>query len=918
MAKTNGNTEKTEGSWVSWADFLGTAGNGGSWSKNTLLTFLTEYRDSILMSDSVDLLVLLRKMGLEYRIKSNAKFKGIIVDEPGSEEREENINALIDEIEGKSEEEFDEEGENADDFEVEEVDVDENTNIEDDIVVNLPKEKILKWMKLDNEYLHLETLNDEDFQYLVMSHVNKLWNYLINDVITIEDINDNCYPSIKESFCKEYNAVMDMTNPTDYCFNSPLNDMQKLIAYRLKVQKKYGNWSKPGMGKTLSGIFAGRYVEAKNTLIITFNSTISGWKECLDKDSNKRYFNNCNFYSKKDLKTVTFEDGKYNYLVLNYEFFQNGQRAENRLSDFLKRNRIDYVVLDEVQSVKQREEDITMNIDQELEEGLLSRRRHLIVKFINDIFAVNSEAYFLVMTATPLINNLIESKKLFELLTGKNFNELGTNKTSVNDAVQHHKQIKLNGFRYSPLQTRVKVSDNIVKSSMTIDGNKLECVETVVDVNGADLYEELKGVKNVLLLEQILLNHKLEGVSQYIRKGTIIYTSLVDGVVSEIGKFVKEQKKLKIGLYTGREDSNERDAVKKAFKEGRIDVLIGSEPIGTGVDGLQECCDNLILMSLPWTHSEYEQLMYRIFRQGSKYKTVNIVIPNIFIDYEENGESRVWSWDKHKLNIIRFKRDLFGIVVDGVIPEGIVTNLTKVRKESFNSLEKAIESVKAGLTTKEREEIEKKYLEFKQIDSYRRSISKIGEFNSLWNRRKSKNNFEEIQSDPEIWKEYHKYVRKVRENESKEETPMYVIANKINKLNKSNLTVVDFGCGDNLMKNEIKNKVVSLDMGKNDDDDTVIICDLSSVPLEDASVHIGVFSLSLMGRNYADFLIEAKRVLVTGGYLFIAEPYNRWNNGDDEEEGMNELKAEVENAGFVVREVIKNGKYFYIDAVNAL
>ena len=35
--------------------------------------------------------------------------------------------------------------------------------------------------------------------------------------------------------------------------------------------------------------------------------------------------------------------------------------------------------------------------------------------------------------------------------------------------------------------------------------------------------------------------------------------------------------------------------------------------------------------------------------------------------------------------------------------------------------------------------------------------------------------------------------------------------------------------------------------------------------------NVAVFSLSLMGRNWFDYIIEAKRCLATNGYLLIAE-----------------------------------------------
>lgn len=48
-------------------------------------------------------------------------------------------------------------------------------------------------------------------------------------------------------------------------------------------------------------------------------------------------------------------------------------------------------------------------------------------------------------------------------------------------------------------------------------------------------------------------------------------------------------------------------------------------------------------------------------------------------------------------------------------------------------------------------------------------------------------------------------------------------------------------------------------------------CDVKSVPLLDEAIDIAVFSLSLMGKNWPDYIKEAKRCLATNGYLLIAE-----------------------------------------------
>jgi ubiquinone/menaquinone biosynthesis C-methylase UbiE len=71
--------------------------------------------------------------------------------------------------------------------------------------------------------------------------------------------------------------------------------------------------------------------------------------------------------------------------------------------------------------------------------------------------------------------------------------------------------------------------------------------------------------------------------------------------------------------------------------------------------------------------------------------------------------------------------------------------------------------------------------------------------------------------------------------------------------------VADFGCGDAKLAQNVPNKVHSFDLHAHNK--WITACDIANVPLEDSTVDIGIFSLSLMGTNYLDFLREAHRVL---------------------------------------------------------
>jgi ubiquinone/menaquinone biosynthesis C-methylase UbiE len=58
----------------------------------------------------------------------------------------------------------------------------------------------------------------------------------------------------------------------------------------------------------------------------------------------------------------------------------------------------------------------------------------------------------------------------------------------------------------------------------------------------------------------------------------------------------------------------------------------------------------------------------------------------------------------------------------------------------------------------------------------------------------------------------------------------------------------------------------------------VVACDLAHVPLDDETLDVAIFSLSLMGANFTDFLREAYRTLKLDGQLHIIEATERFTD----------------------------------------
>jgi hypothetical protein len=117
----------------------------------------------------------------------------------------------------------------------------------------------------------------EAVEFLVASAKEKLWRQVFVDeaaaVAALRASVGSVYVDrVKAEFLREYEDACDLELPKGYAFKvggsvQPPNLMQRLIAARLRSDKRLGNWSGTGAGKTLSAILASRVVDAGVTVI---------------------------------------------------------------------------------------------------------------------------------------------------------------------------------------------------------------------------------------------------------------------------------------------------------------------------------------------------------------------------------------------------------------------------------------------------------------------------------------------------------------------------------------------------------------------------------------------------------------------------------------------------------------------------
>jgi hypothetical protein len=416
------------------------------------------------------------------------------------------------------------------------------------------------------------------------------------------------------------------------------------------------------------------------------------------------------------------------------------------------------------------------------------------------------------------------------------------------------------------------------------------------EISANEYLSQLKKVRKgaILDLEKVLLDAKLETIISSLRKGTLIYTHYLTGLITPLRRAI-EKAGFKVGLFTGNDKSG-----LDLFKKGKVDVLIGSVPVGTGVDGLQYVCNRMIVVSLPWTSAEYEQLIGRLYRQGSVFDKVEVIIPQVVLEY--NGD--VWSWDKMRMHRIQYKKTLADAALDGVIPQGELASPEKMYKQAREALQAWITRVEnEGVTFIERSQL-RVPLPKETTHVIQRRFGDLSVMNSRINTAYSKTTHDRLKENPEEWYLYHTLYREARKTWA--EIPFEKIAKSLKK--RPDWVIGDFGCGEAKLADILSNKVYSFDhVAVNE---KVIACDVTHTPLEDSTLDVAVFSLSLMGLNYAEYLKEANRTLKFGGLLKIAEPINRW------QDKRGELLSKINEAGFLlVGDVVESNQFLYIDAI---
>jgi len=681
----------------------------------------------------------------------------------------------------------------------------------------------------DTEVLESISVDDEAMQFYLAYCINRLWkDAFINEKKLVEGIkkhgkSDNKFRNVVvSSFLRDYEGAKNLKIPQGYSFPDEPFLMQKYAAYKIKKLPYFGNFSGTGAGKTLASILSSRVIDSKMSLIVCPNDVVNHWKKYISE-----IFPDSVIITGKEVFDARYDESKYQYLVLNYDKL-NQPDSPNLILKLVKQ-KIDLVILDEIHFSKiTRDESI-------------SKRRKNLDGLMTVARKKNKNIKVLGLSATPVVNNLVEGRSLLELITGKRYDDIST-KPTVPNAVTLFEKLTTVSVRQKPIYPEP------IKQTVEVDAQKPD------NISLAALH------KRPLAIEQFLTNARIPEIIKRINGQTIIYTEYVGSSFPKLPTILDKlcdavnDAGYTFGLYVGEDHSGLERFLKK-----KIQVLIASRPISTGIDGLQHVCSNLIFNTLPWTHALYQQIIGRIVRTGMGDNSVSIhhIIASI------GG----FPYDQMKLDRLKFKRTLAECAVDGLLPERNLVTPQQATREAINWLQR-LERGEISCITRRELDVQLTPVEIKKR---LRTFGDFTRLNQKINTEKSQTTHQRLLKNPTEWHEYHRQYREERKDWRV--VPYKEWIKRIKRLS-DRFIIGDFGCGEAKIGEIFGSRVKSFDHVAIDPN--VFSCDIKDVfeYVKDGGLDVALFSLSLMGKNWEEYLKEASRCLKEQGLLFITETTN--------------------------------------------
>lgn len=417
------------------------------------------------------------------------------------------------------------------------------------------------------------------------------------------------------------------------------------ISYNMSV-KRCINGSDMGTGKTFTSIFTVELFDLYPCLIIVPNSVKLNWARQFKLINSELKIQILNSDSK-------FEDDNQVYII-NYDILTvRGGKIKLKFEELLK-TQWKSLICDESQMLKNE-----------------SSKRSKAVKKLGKL-----TDYLFMLTGTPVMNRPVELVSQlnilgnFESLFGgwrefafrycdAKYSEFGLEYNGASNTDELHEILKQTCYyrvnKRDVLKDLPPIQETIfevsISNSREYNRAKNDLIVYLKEKFGDSVSQKTLTAESLVLintLRQLSVRGKLESIKDWLN--LFLESSqdkiVVFGIYNE--SLLKLSEHYNCDLIYGGYSNEERQLIIDYFRvsEDRI-LFLNMFAGGTGIDGLQNVCSDILILELPWRPTDLDQTISRIERDGQK----NNISVNYILDFE-TIDREMWDFIESKRSVV--------------------------------------------------------------------------------------------------------------------------------------------------------------------------------------------------------------------------------------------------------------------------
>ena len=396
-----------------------------------------------------------------------------------------------------------------------------------------------------------------------------------------------------------------------------------------------------GLGKTVEGVM---YAETSNSfpcLVVVPASVKYNWKEkWLEITKGKR---GVSVIESKETKSHT-NDWKSDVVVINYDIIgkKQGKGTTMRFEE-LEKTPWKMVIFDEAHFLKNKTSQRA-----KAAERITKISDDIIVQLLTGTATMSKPAELWNLLRMVKVEKLI-SKDWFAFVRrycGGYRGKFGwvtdgaTNTLELNQRLRETCYIRRE--KRDVLNEMPSVTKQVIQMPITnkkaIESAKDDLFAFLTKTKGEESAEKAMEAQHLValsLMRKLAIEGKGKAIEQYLKDWKESDKKLVVfGVHKELLEHLS--KKFKCPLIAGGVSSKKKQEIVKNWQVSKEQFLFANiDSAGTGVDGLQKVCSNMLIIELPWRPSDLTQVIGRLDRSGqTEAVTVTFALSDETIDSE--------------------------------------------------------------------------------------------------------------------------------------------------------------------------------------------------------------------------------------------------------------------------------------------